>query len=527
MLKDNKLLKEYQLRVVSFERDEKNIKSYSRLWDTLFFTLIVLFVFMVLSFQSPARKSLVHTTCDQCPLARVRLASFDDLEKAQKDINKKLGLPPAEREGTESSSGNTGNPAKRNPTNPLISWSLVAISTIGIGILFLILRKERKKFRRFEDNPLGILSKDREPMSFDASKKALTLPDLQPPSTEAANELIPPFPEATRTIEEETTVMTGKLDQFLNGMREQTGPLKEQFDLSVQRFDPKLKSFFRVGQVTGKRFPANHVLGFLNEDMANVWKGIHFTEWEKGPLAKEGGAVPIIFSIGFPFFDNKGQLYALTISCADCPELPSSWYEGFKEFIPDIQKILLDYPNLRYSLPTETRNTVGDLDIRAVENRVFLEIQKGNRLGIVFTLLFIKLASPGKKSSSFFLNNEFFPRFKRWTEETLRQGDSLTILPENIILILFPETNRVEAHYVFERIIERFESLLGEYKNQPIKIFSNFIEWRKGSPISPQVLLKNGLRFDIPQEKSEEQQLLEHLRGKTSNSPRSDPNISD
>ncbi len=520
MLKDNKLLKEYQLRRVSFERDEKKVESYSVPLGVLLLTLFVLFVFMILSFQNPIPKNLVHRTCGPCPLAQVRLASIDELENAQKDINKKLGIPPSEHEGTEK----PGNPVERNPTNPLVSWALVAIATMGIGILLLILRKERKKIRHFEDNPLGILSKDREPLSFDAGKQTATLPELQRPVTELSNAPIPAFPEATKTLEEETTVLTGKLDRFLNGMREQTGPRKEQFDLSVQRFDPKLKSFFHVGQVTGKRFPANHVLGFLNADMANAWIDIHFTEWEKSPKASEGGTGPIIFSIGFPFFDNKGQLYALTISCADCPELPSSWYEGFKEFIPDIQKILLDYPNLRYALPTETRNIEGDLDLRAVENRVFLEIQKGTRLGITFTLLFIKLASPGKENTSLFLNNEFFPRFKRWTEDTLRQGDSLTVLPENVILILFPETNQAEANYVLERINERFESLLREYKTQPVKLFSNFIEWRKGSPISPQILLKNGLRFDIPQEKSEEQQLLEHLRGKKFHSPGPDPN---
>lgn len=457
--------------------------------------------------------------CDHCFHGRAELASFDDLRKAQKDINRDLGLSPSPQNGAENSSTSPENSRHHRQANPWIGWSFVAIAVLGIASLFLILRKERREIQQFEQNPLAILSTDREPVLYESGKRPIELPELQRPQPEAENVPFPPYPEATKTTEEETTALTGKLDQFLKGVREQTGSLKDQFELTVQRFDPKLKSFFRVGQTTGSDFPAEHVLGFLTEDMASAWKGIHFTEWEKIPIAKGDGHTPIVFSIGFPFFDNKGQLYALTVSCMDCPELPTSWFEGFKEFIPAVQKILLDYPMLRYTLPTETRNNEGELDIRAVENRAFLEIQKGLRLGTVFSLVFIKLALSGKTGSASFLENEFFPRFKRSTESSLRHGDAMTVLPDSVVFILLPETNKVEAHYVMERILIQFESLSEEERSPNIKLFSNIIEWRQGSETSPQALIREGLKFDIPFEKSDEQHMLEHLRKKKSHSP--------
>lgn len=523
MLKDNKLLKEYQLRI-GFQREGKKIKTHRPdSWVAVFCVFFIGAILTIFAFPNIQKESNTASICDQCLHVRALRASFDDLKNAQKEINRDLGLPPSPQDGAEKPSTNPENSRRHSQANPWVGWSFVAIAVLGIASLFLILRKERREIQQFEQNPLAILSTDREPVFAESGKRALVLPELQRPRTDLESVSFPPFPEATKTTEEETTALTGKLDQFLNGMREQTGLLKDRFELTVQRFDPKLKSFFRVGQSTGKDFPAEHVLGFLTEDMASAWKGIHFTEWEKIPLVKGDGITPMVFSIVFPFFDNKGQLYALTVSCMDCPDLPTTWFEGFKEFIPDIQKILLDYPILRYTLPTETRNNEGDLDIRAVENRAFLEIQKGVRLGTVFTLVFIKLASSGKTSTASFLENELFPRFKRSTESVLRHGDAMTIMPGNVVFILFPETNKVEAHYVMERILDQFESLLEEHRNTNIKLFSNVIEWKQGSETSPQTLIREGLRFDIPMEKSDEQHMLEHLRENKSHPSASGP----
>lgn len=426
-----------------------------------------------------------------------RKVGFDILQKAQKNIQHDLGLPE-----------NTGSKGNPDLGHSYFGWSLLIIASIGFFLLVLILFREEKKIHDFQEtgDPLSEATEPPDPSAPERQDPVMLKPIKELHIQDASWREVSDPPSRNG---EEALLLANHLDSFLRSIRTNIGSLKEFFKISLYHFAENPDLFHLIADSTGAEFPLFFTPRFLTDGQAARWKESFSPAWNSEPVLKDGE----IFSIAFPFFDNIGTMFVLSVSKNGDHDIPVDWYEQFAILIPELQKKLAEYMKLQYIPLTDTRNEEGDLDFRALENRSLEEIRKGRALGNSFTLLFIKLVDTGSSNKGVSLRpQEFFQRFKEKVRGTLRSADSITVLETGALMILLPETDRIESQYVLNRILDLLRDPSLEEQSRKMRLFSNLLEWRPDSREELHDLIQRGMMFDIPKETNPADPASERIR---------------
>lgn len=436
----------------------------------------------------PVNTPLVHS--QKKLVSGFKMAGFDTLQKAQKDIQHDLGLPE------HSPLQDDGSQEQHPPGHYYIAWLLLLISVAGFLAFVLIVIREN---RRTKTIPNKEDSTERGIENHGVPIPTALVPTLPPPIR-----LIPAQEPDRRDLSgppqdrsEEALLIANHLDSLLRSVRTNLAEIKDCFKVSLYHFEEDSGFFHQIADSTGKGFQVFFTPRFLTSEQADNWKKGFSTTWcsEKTDNNEE------IFSIAFPFFDSMGTLFALSVSKNGKRTIPIDWYGPFSDLIPILQKKLLEYSKLQYAPLINTKNPEGELDFRAMGSRIIEEIQKGKDLGNHFMLLFLKLTETGNRDTGKGMGpQEFFERFKEKVRGTLRSSDSLTDLDTNLLMVLLPETERMESEYVLNRILDLFNGIPQDGTDPEMRLFSNLLEWSPASREDPQHLIERGIQFNIPRE---------------------------
>ncbi|MHB1606154.1 MAG: hypothetical protein ACYCTV_07155 [Leptospirales bacterium] len=432
----------------------------------------------------------------------IKLVGFDILQKAQKNIQHELGLPetsPLRDKGSQ----------EQHPSghSSFMGWLLLIIALVGFfAFIFIVYREwEKTKTVRKTDELNGDFS---ETPSAEAISGPVTI--LPPPIRIIPLQNIHRDdlyePELSR--EEEILLVAKRLDSFLRSIRTSLGEMKDCFKISLYHFEEVSGLFHQVADSTGKGIQVFYTPRFLIKEQADTWKTGFSSTWdfEKNPDNGE------VFSMAFPFIDSMGMLFALSVSKNGTLNIPIHWYGQFSDLIPMLQKKLLEYARLQYVPMVDTRNNEGDLDFRALESRSMEEVRKGKELGNQFTLVFLKLANASEKDiGRSIIFQEFFKRFKEKVAGLLRSSDSMTVLDKDLLMVLLPETSKIEAHYVFNRTLDLFNAIEQPENDLEIRLFSNLLEWGPESKEDLHQLIGRAVRFNIPTETNAGRSRIQNL----------------
>lgn len=425
--------------------------------------------------------------------ARPVYTGFDVLQKAQKDIQRDLGLPENTHKSDipeEQENGHSGN--KKPVVHPLIAGTFLFIGFLGVLAFVIIVYKESRKIVSYE-RPRGGKSFYEQPLEKENIQDHLrrAFPDIIPLRLIANL----PEPGATRTVlntREASSMLAESLDSVLQSVRMSLGIWKDDVALSIYHFEEASGFLFLVSRSSGDSYPPVFVPPQISRVKTDV------RDYPSQP-EKISGSFPEgtkVESVSFPFFDSMGSRFLLIVSLCGNSSFPDNWKEGFNRLTDDLVPYLVDYPRMRYLPVTSSQDESGYLDCRAIENRMLEEMNKGKRLNIRFSVLFIKILPAREDHEP--IESLFHRLFVARLEQVIRSSDTLVSLEKGSYVILLPETGQTEAHYVLARVMDIFEDQNRHFGNSGMRFFSYLREIRPGEQEHPASILNQGSRFDIP-----------------------------
>jgi hypothetical protein len=425
--------------------------------------------------------------------AKPAYTGFDVLQKAQKDIQRDLGLPENTHKSEIPEDLENRHSGNRKPAvHPLVAGTFLFIGFIGVLAFVVIVYRESKKIVSYE--------RPKEGQSF--YDQSLEKGNIQDQLRRVFPDIIPfrqianlPEPGLTRNVQnarEASSMLAESLDSVLQSVRMSLGNWKDNVALSIFHFDEASGFLFLVSRSSGDNYPPVFVPPQISKVKSD------FREYPSQPEKISGSFADgtKVESISFPFFDSMGSPFFLIVSFCGNASFPDNWKDGFNRLTDDLAPYLVDYPRMRYLPVTSSRDESGYLDCRAIENRMLEEMNKGNHLNIRFSVLFIKIL-PAKEDQEPI--ESFFHRlFVARLEQVIRSSDTMVSPQTGSYVILLPETGQTEAHYVLARVMDIFEDQNRYFGNSGMRFFSYLREIRPGEPEHPASILNQGSRFDIP-----------------------------
>ncbi len=425
--------------------------------------------------------------------ARPAYTGFDVLQKAQKDIQRDLGLPENTHKSDTTEDQKSLHSGNRKPVaHPLIAGTFLFIGFLGVLAFILIVYRESRKIVSYE--------RPREGQRF--YEQSLEKGNIQDHMNRVFPDIIPlrlipnlPEPGLTRNVlntREASSILAESLDRILQSVRMSLGNWKEDVALSIYHFEEPSGFLYLLSRSLGDRYPPIFAPHQISKAKADV------LEYPSQP-EKISGSFPDgtkVESFSFPFFDSMGSRFLLLVSFCGNASFPDNWKEGFNRLTDDLIPFLADYPRMRYLPVTSSKDESGSLDCRAIENRMLEEMDKGSRLNIRFSVLFIKIL-PDKEDHEP-MESLFHRLFAARMAQVIRSSDTMVSPRTGSYIVLLPETGHTEAHYVLARVMDIFEDQNRHFGNSGMRFFSYLREIRPGEEEHPASILNQGSRFDIP-----------------------------
>lgn len=425
--------------------------------------------------------------------ARPAYTGFDVLQKAQKDIQRDLGLPEnTHKSDIPDEQGNRHSGNKKSVVHPLIAGTFLFMGFLGVLAFVIIVYRESKKIVPYE--------RSREGQSY--YEQSLEKGNIQDHLSRVFPDILPlrlianlPEPGSTRNVlntREASSMLAESLDRVLHSVRMSLGNWKEDVALFIYHFEEASGFLFLVSRSSGDSYPPVYVPPQISKVKPDV------REYPSQP-EKKSGSLPHgtkVESVSFPFFDSMGSRFLLLVSFCGNSSFPDNWKEGFNRLTDELIPYLADYPRMRYLPVTSSQDESGHLDCRAIENRMLEEMDKGNRLNIRFSVLFIKIL-PGKEDHEP-IESLFHRLFVARLEQVIRSSDTMVSPQTGSYIILLPETGQTEAHYVLARVMDIFDDQSRHSGNSGMRFFSYLQEIRPGEQEHPASILNHGSRFDTP-----------------------------
>jgi|GEM_PF-3374699 len=428
-------------------------------------------------------------------LARPTYTGFDVLQKAQKDIQRDLGLPENTQKSETTEEQKNLHSSNRKPVvHPLIAGTFLFIGFLGVLAFIIIVYRESKKIVSYE--------RSRDGQSF--YEHSLENGNIQDHLKRVFPDIIPlrmlanlPEPGSTRNVlntREASSFLAEILDKVLQSVRLSLGNWKEDVALSIYHFEETSGFLYLLSLSSGDSYPPFFVPHQISRVKTDA------LEYPSQP-EKMSGTLPDgtkVESVSFPFFDSMGSRFLLLVSFCGNSSFPDNWKEGFNRLTDDLIPYLGDYPRMRYLPVTSSKDESGYLDCRAIENRMLEEMDKGNRLNIRFSVLFIKI-QPGKEDHEP-MESLFHRLFVARLEQVIRSSDTMVSPQTGSYIVLLPETGHTEAHYVLARVMDIFEDQNRHFGNSGMRFFSYLREIRPGEEEHPASILNQGSQFNMPTE---------------------------
>ncbi len=427
--------------------------------------LIALFLLFCLSGPGVSTGSAEESLSSAVPV------DFDVLKRAQKDIQKDLGLPD------HSDSGLIENQTTRNPDTAgldehpvLISFLLFALG-LGIVLLGWVIRNEQKKE---ESLPLETHASTGIDDGLEPEKSS---PQPVFPTTRSKRKI------RTNLLASESARSPGtffsyveRLDLFLESLREASDSPEAS---CVALYHLRSNSAFHtlLSRSSGTGFPRFFHPSLLNESSQKLVMRIREEggEKEQGALGMTTAIDGNIESLCILFFDQRGVSYLIHFSETK-KERPGKWFRSVSqnhgELLSSLESYLKDYSRFHYQIPEDTFDGYGVLDGRGFENRLFQELERADRLKTETLLFVFSVKNTNSQEVSFEKEEEFMERFQRLVSLEIRNGDSLTRAGDGHLFLLLPETLEADASIVSRRIRKIFESTKAEMHEKDLALDS-------------------------------------------------------
>ncbi len=384
-------------------------------------------------------------------------ADFNVLKKAQKDIQKDLGLPDSSG-GAEKGFAATEADAMQN--HPVIITLLLFGLGIGIVLLGWVIRHEQKKEE--------LVPEEKQTSHLFFSGERNDLPDPVLERIPVAREVKKPKLESLLSQRAHSSgdflSYLEKLDLFLEVLRK-SSIVPESSSVSLYALRSNAAFHSLLSRSSGNGFPRFYRPTLLTEPRQALLD--RFSEFGGGNLSGEGGSIILqdgkINLLVFLFFDAKGIAYLILFSTFSVND-HGRWFRAIaadpSEMLLTLRKYLNDYSRFDFQLPEDTVDGYGILDGRGFENRLFQEMERSERLHTQMLLLILYTKDERKQgiSSGRGQDEEFLDRLQRGVALGVRSGDSLTRPGDGVLFLLLPETLEADSPVIKDRLFRIFES---------------------------------------------------------------------